>query len=225
MIQIYSTAHAAANGQKFLVYGGAGVGKTPLIATLAEYSPIIGSAEAGLLSLAQYNFPYVIIDTVAQLREFYQWVAGSHEARQFGCPCLDSVSEIGEVILAKEKKATKDPRRAYGEMMDQVVAIVRDFRDLPGRHVYITAKEEFVKEEQTGMLKYQPMMPGSKLGPQLPYFFDYVFRMKRWIDPATKQDFRVLQCKPSLDAIARDRGGRLQEYESADLGAIIKKIQ
>jgi hypothetical protein len=225
MIQIQSTANVAANGQKFLVYGGAGVGKTPLCATLQPWSPIILSAESGLLSLRQYNLPFVEINSVPMLTEAYNWFATSQEAKQFGACCLDSISEMGEVILAKEKAATKDPRKAYGEMMEQIVVLAKKFRDLPGRHIYISCKEEYVSDEASGTSHYTPMMPGKKLGPQLPYFFDYVFRMKRWVDPVSKQDCRALQCKPTFDAVARDRSGVLQEFESADLGAIINKLQ
>lgn len=225
MIQLQSTANVAANGQKFLVYGNAGTGKTPLCASLAPWSPVILSAESGLLSLRQYNLPFVSIESVFMLTEAYNWFATSQEAKQFGACCLDSISEMGEVILAKEKASTKDPRKAYGEMMEQIVVLAKKFRDLPGRHIYISCKEEFVQDEATGAGHYGPMMPGKKLGPQLPYFFDYVFRMKRWVDPATRQDCRALQCKPSFDAVARDRSGVLQEMEPADLGAIINKLQ
>ena len=38
-------------------------------------------------------------------------------------------------MLNAEKKATKDPRQAYGAMQEQMADIIRAFRDLPGRHV------------------------------------------------------------------------------------------
>ncbi len=47
----------ADNGVKFLVYGQAGAGKTSLIPTLPN--PIILSAEAGLLSIADASLPYI----------------------------------------------------------------------------------------------------------------------------------------------------------------------
>ena len=69
-INLKSTRGAASDGVKVLVYGQAGSGKTSLIGTLP--APIIISAEAGLLSLADLDIPYIEITDMASLREAYK---------------------------------------------------------------------------------------------------------------------------------------------------------
>src|SRR5690625_754708 len=97
MIQLKSTSDIASDGMKVLVYGQAGAGKTSLIPTLP--SPVVLSAEGGLLSISQHNIPYIEISTLDDLAKAYQWLTGSEEARQFQSVALDSISEVAEVVL------------------------------------------------------------------------------------------------------------------------------
>lgn len=227
-MQIKSTyGIGAANGVKMLVYGKAGRGKTTLCATCPN--PIILSAESGLLALSRYQLPYVEIKTVDDLTEVFNWAQSSAEAKQFQTICIDSISEIGEVVLtnAKAQKVNGkliDPRQAYGLLIDQVSATIRAFRDLPGFHVYVSAKQEAIKDEQTGIVLNGPFMPGTKLGPSLPYHFDEVFHLDIGKDPATQKDYRFLRTQPDFSNDAKDRSGRLDAIEYPDLGNIIKKI-
>lgn len=212
---------AVGNGLKMLVYGPAGVGKTSLCATAP--SPIILSAEAGLLSLRHTSIPVIEISTVDDLTEAYQWLEQSADAKGFETVCIDSISEIAEVVLANAKRQVKDPRQAYGELIEKMMATVKAYRDLKGKHVYMAAKQEPYKDELTGVVKYIPSMPGSKLGPQLPYLFDEVFRLGINKTPEGKQ-YRFLQTQPDLQYEGKDRSGALDAMEKPDLGHIINKI-
>lgn len=212
----------AANGVKVLVYGKAGRGKTTLCATCPN--PVIFSAESGLLALSNYNLPYVEIRTIKDLTDAFEWAQSSAEAKQFQTLCLDSLSEIGEVVLANAKGQVKDPRQAYGELIDKMTMTIRGFRDLPGYHVYMSAKQEMVKDDATGIALNSPGMPGSKLGQQLPYFFDEVFQLDIGKDPTTQQTYRFLRTQPDFQNDAKDRSGKLDAIEYPDLGAIINKI-
>ena len=219
-ISLKSTLGGSANGVKMLVYGQAGSGKTSLIPTLP--SPVILSAEGGLLSIAGHDLPFIEIADLATLHEAYAWLTGSDEAKQFKSVALDSISEIAEVVLNAEKKATKDPRAAYGAMQEQVTDIVRAFRDLPGRHVMFTAKVEKATDEQ-GRILYAPAMPGNKLAQQLPYFFDEVFalRIERDADGGHQ---RAIMAEGDGLWQAKDRSGKLDAWEAPHLGAIIEKM-
>ena len=139
-INLLLTTTLATNGVKILTYGGAGVGKTTLIPTLPN--PVILSAEGGLLSIKDADLPYIEISTMEELREAYSWLKNSDEAKQFESVAIDSISEIAEVCLGHEKAKAKDPRQAYGEMQTTMAEAIRSFRDLPARHVYMTAKLE-----------------------------------------------------------------------------------
>ena len=219
-INLKSTLGGSANGVKMLVYGQAGAGKTSLIPTLP--SPVILSAEGGLLSIADNDLPFIEITDMATLQEAYMWLRDSDEAKGFQSVALDSISEIAEVVLNAEKKATKDPRQAYGAMQEQVTDIIRSFRDLPGRHIYFTAKCEKATDEQGRML-YSPSMPGNKLGQSLPYFFDEVFALRVERD-GDGNHVRALLTEPDGLWTAKDRSGRLDPWEAPDLGAIIAKM-
>lgn len=218
-INLQSTANVAANGVKVLVYGHAGAGKTSLIKTLP--APVILSAEGGLLSIADSDLPYIEIKTIDDLREAYRW-ATSDEAKQFQSVALDSISEIAEVVLNAEKKLTKDPRQAYGALQEQMTDIIRTFRDLPGKHVYFSAKVEKSQDEQGRML-YAPSMPGAKLGQQLPYFFDEVLALRVEKD-GEGNPMRALMCHSDGLWQAKDRSGKLDAWEAPDLGSIIRKM-
>ena len=219
-INLKSTAGLSANGVKLLVYGNSGAGKTSLIPTLP--SPIVLSAEGGLLSIQDANVPYIEIASMSDLQEAYQWLINSDEAKQFKSVALDSISEIGEVVLNHERKQTKDPRQAYGAMQEQITDIIRAFRDLPNRHVYFTAKCE-KSQDETGKMLYAPSMPGNKTGQSLPYFFDEVMalRVEKDADGVTQ---RALMTDSDGLWQAKDRSGKLDAWEAADLGAIIEKI-
>jgi hypothetical protein len=213
---------ATQNGVKILTYGKSGVGKTVLSATAP--APIILSVEGGTLSLRGAAVPVICIRGFPDLYEAYSWLVGSTEARSIETVCLDSGSEISEVCLAAAKLTNKDPRKAYGEMLDQMLVLFKAFRDLPGKNVYISAKMEWVKDEATGVFKYGPSMPGQKLGPALPYLFDEVFHMG--IGQAQDgRKFRFLQTEADFQYEAKDRSGALAPMEPPDLSAIITKIR
>jgi phage nucleotide-binding protein len=219
-INLKRTNALAADGVKILVYGHAGAGKTSLIPTLP--APIILSAEGGLLSIADADVPYIEIGNVAALHDAYQWIVSSDEAKGFQSVALDSISEIAEVILNHEKKASKDPRAAYGNMQEQMADIIRAFRDLPGKHVYVSAKLEKATDE-LGRILYSPSMPGNKTGQALPYFFDEVLALRVERD-AEGVPQRALMCDSDGLWLAKDRSGRLAAWEAPDLGEIINKI-
>jgi phage nucleotide-binding protein len=219
-INLRSTKGLHANGVKLLVYGNAGTGKTSLIPTLP--TPIVFSAEGGLLSIADADVSYVEVSSYDTLMEAYRWVTESDEAKHFESIALDSISEIAEVVLNHEKKIAKDPRQAYGAMQEQMSDIIRAFRDIPNKHVYFTAKCEKATDE-TGRILYAPSMPGNKTGQQLPYFFDEVLALRVEKD-AEGVAQRALMCDSDGIWQAKDRSGKLDTWEAPDLGSIIAKI-
>jgi hypothetical protein len=185
-------------------------------------SPIVLSAEGGLLSIQDANLPYIEISDMATLREAYTWLTESPEAQAYQSVALDSISEIAEVVLNTEKKATKDPRQAYGAMQEQMADIIRAFRDIPGRHIYMSAKLEKTQDEM-GRVLYAPSMPGNKTGQSLPYFFDEMLALRVEKDSeGTTQ--RALMCDSDGLWLAKERSGKLDPWEPADLGHIIAKI-
>jgi hypothetical protein len=219
-INIRSTGTLSGNGVKMVVYGQSGAGKTSLIPTLPN--PIILSAEGGLLSIQDAQLPYIEISSMADLGEAFLWASQSDEAKQFDTIALDSISEIGEVVLSYEKKENKDARAAYGALSEHMTDAIRSFRDLPGKNVYFSAKLEKSADEM-GKITYNPSMPGKSLTQGLPYFFDLILALRLERD-AEGNVQRALQCRDDGAWLAKDRSGKLDHWEAPDLGAIIRKI-
>lgn len=228
---------AVMSGVKALIYGESGMGKTALCATAPR--PLIVSAESGLLVLNKrnleklygvgnpaitYDIPVIQIRNVQDLTDVHIWLTTSPEAKNFDTVCIDSISEIGEVVLNNAKRVVKDPRQAYGELIEKMESVIRAFRDLPDKNVYMSAKLEPMKDELTGITRYGPSMPGAKLGQKLPYFFDEVFKLAVNKD-AQGQSFRFLQTSSDLQNIAKDRSGALDVMEPPHLTHVFNKIQ
>lgn len=204
-----------------VVYGQAGAGKTSLIKTLPGRVLVV-SAESGLLSLRGFDADVAEVATVDDLRAVHGVLAkGGHG---YDWVAIDSLSEIAEIVLATEKAKTPDPRKAYGTLVDQMMAVCRSFRELP-INVYMSAKAERMKDESTGRMLEVISMPGSKLTNQIPYLFDEIFRLAVGKNPDSGELIRMLQTAPEPTSDAKDRSGRLEHYEPADLGAVVAKIK
>lgn len=228
-------SEAVTYGVKMLGHAPSGSGKTLLAATMPN--PVIISAESGLLSLSRrniervfgpgrddiaYNIPVIKLESALDLEDAYNWATQSEEASDFQSIILDSVTEIMEQILRVAKASAKDPRQAYGVLNDQGEDVVKKFRDIPGKHIYMAAKQGSVTDETSGVTGYGPIMPGKKLGPAMPYLYDLVFALRIGEDDNGK--YRYIQTDRDLQYEAKDRSGMLDFQEEAHLGKIIEKI-
>ena len=207
-------------GLKILVHGPPGAGKTRLCATTGDLEhTLIISAEGGLLSIKEWDIDVVQVTSIRDVYEVYEFLKkGEHDYRWV---CLDSISEIAEVVLQGEKMRSRDARRAYGEMADTVFDLLRGFRNLPF-HVVMLAKQG--REEMEGRMLFAPMLPGRQLTLNIAYLFDEVFALR--VEQNQEGELkRVLQTGKSRSYEAKDRSGRLAMYEEPDLSIIRKKIE
>lgn len=217
-MNITSTKGAKGNGVKILVHGPPGAGKTRLVATLPGKALIL-SAEAGLLSLADEDIDSTTISTIDDLRDAYAFLKkGGHD---YEWVCIDSISEIAEIVLAHEMEQTTNGMRAYGEMAKIVFSVLRNFRSLP-MGVYMTAKQERIQGD-AGLL-FVPMLPGKQLSNGIGHIFDEIFAIRT----AKNEDGtirRALLTQNDGSYEAKDRSGKLEVYEQANIAAIVAKIQ
>jgi len=201
-----------------VIYGQSGVGKTFLASTAPK--PLVLAAEDGLLSLANFNIDYVEIRSINDLAKVYEELAkGDHD---YQTVYFDSLSEVAEVVLAARKKEERDPRRAYGDMAENLVAVVRKFKSLP-MHVVFIAKQTRIEDELTGKQMFGPAFPGKVLPANMPYLVDMVFAMR--IGKHEGKEYRYLQTFPDIQYEAKDRSGILSAKERPNLSAIFDKIQ
>lgn len=215
---------------KICVYGAAGAGKTRLISTLPG-RVLVASAEAGLLSLKRLpaadrkRIEVIEVKSVVQLKEIHAEL--SKPKHGFDWLCLDSVSEIAEITLTELKRKNLDKRAAYGDVVDDVVGMMRSFRDLP-MGVYFAAKERKHENKETGRITYSAAMPGQQLGPSIPYLFDEMFRLTVFSERdenGKTSEARWLLTANDGRSDAKDRSGALDPYEEPHLGNIAEKIR
>lgn len=216
--KITNTKDISAKYIKLLVHGPSGSGKTRLCATTGGKT-IILSAEKGLLSLSGNDIDVWEVKTIDDLREAYLFLTADNI---YEWVCLDSISEIAEVCLLEEKVNNKDVRKAYGELSDTISETVRLFRDL-NKNIYMSSKQDKVKDDMTGQIFYGPSTPGQKLSASLPYYFDEVFSLHTWKDGDGKIQ-SAFQTQRDNQYEAKDRSGALDMIEPPNLSHIYNKI-
>lgn len=224
-IKITSTKGVTSDGVKCLVYGKSGIGKTKLMATAPK--PIILSAEAGLLSLADMDIPVIEIKKESAVQDIYEakeLLMDPDKSKDYDTICLDSITEIGETLLTALKKDNKDPRKAYGDLADVLGTLIRDFRDIKGKNVVFSAKQVRITDDDTGLTSYFAAMPGKTMLNGLPFFFDEVMYMTLAQDEEGIS-YRVLKTQPEFSHDAKDRSGKLNFIEEPNLTKIFNKIK
>ena len=200
-----------------LVYGESGIGKTVLCTTAPK--PLIMSAEQGLLSISDVDVDIVEVKSLADIKEVYTLLK---KGTEYETICLDSLSEIAQVVLAEYKAVEKDPRQAYGKLGEEVLSIVRSFRDLPMNVVFV-AKQDRIVDDMTGRQNYGPLFPGRILTQEVPYQTDIILAMK--FNRKEGKTYRALQTEADIQYAAKDRTGKLDKFEKPDLGALFDKVQ
>ena len=89
-------------GAKLLVYGISGAGKTTLCQTVPGKTLVV-SMEAGLLSIKDAkNVTAIEVKEAAEIEEIAQLLESGK--LDYDTVCLDSVTEMSEIVLANEFK-------------------------------------------------------------------------------------------------------------------------
>lgn len=213
-VRIQSSKDFHVNGIKCVVYGSSGVGKTVLCSTAPR--PIIISAEQGLLSLASLDVPYIEVNNMKDVDDAYKLLKDNPD---YDTICIDSLSEIAEAVLADFKKTVADGRQGYMKLAEALGAFIKNLRDIQGKNIVFIAKAKRIEDEESGTNVYEPHMPGKVLPFNLPYLVDEVL----YYDLDRKGN-RQLCTKANRKWVAKDRSGKLDEFEEPNLTAIFSKI-
>jgi hypothetical protein len=184
---------------------------------------LVISAEAGLLSIKDApNVSAIEVSNYDDLREVYAALKSGE--LDYDSVCLDSVSEISEILLVHEKGRNKDGRMAYQNVSEAVTSLMRSFRDLD-MHVLFLCKEG--KENNDGVFIFGPKMASKPLGDAITYFFDEVLALRvieDQDDDGNPVAARWLQTRIGQGYTAKDRSGKLEAFEEPNLTALIQKL-
>jgi phage nucleotide-binding protein len=215
-IKIKSTKEVSADGANIVIYGESGVGKTTLISHLSN--SIILSADKGLLSISDFDIPYIEINDMQDVDDSYNYIKKNLD--KYDHIIFDSLTEIAEVVLFEMKEGKKDKRQAYGELADAFGVMIRRFRDLSGINTIFLAKRKHIIDEDGQVIGFEPMMPGRVLPHGLPYLTDEVFA---YVMDRKKERAFITSAERKYPA--KDRSGRLDPLEkNPNLNDIINKL-
>src|ERR687891_2756634 len=120
----------------------------------------------------------------------------------------------------------------YGLLAREVIALLKHLQHAPGKTVIFVGVLERIVDE-FNREHWQPQMEGGKAARELPAIVDQVVTMSLfepdgdgWRHEPSKGQVRRLVCRSGNPYAlpAKDRSGRLDLTEPADLGALLAKI-
>lgn len=205
-------------GCKSIIYGPAGSAKTPIAATAPR--PLMLITEPGTLSMKESNIPAYEAYDVKTLNDFFAWFRSSKDINNYDTFCIDSVSQMCEMILTDELRNNKDGRKAYGELSRKSMEIMNGLYYTKQKHLYLIFKEQ--KLDENGTITKRPFIPGQDLPVKIPHLFDFILRLSKTVVPNVGEVLSF-QCNGSYNVMARNRTGNLDDFEPPHFGALVEK--
>lgn len=206
------------SGLKAIVYGPPGSGKTPVFNSAPR--PLLLACEPGLLSMKGSQVPTYQAHTGDAINEFFKWWWESKEPANFDVLGIDSISQMADIFLQEALKKHKHGLQAYGDMAEKTMAILRPLFFQKQKHCYLICKQ--TTEKENGFDVRKPYFPGKNLPTEVPHLYDLILHLDVHGVPNMGQ-VQSFQTKRSHDIMARDRSGKLAEFEPPDFGYIVKK--
>jgi hypothetical protein len=155
---------------------------------------------------------------------------------------VDSITDLTRqaMVWAKkqpeafsEKSGKPDTRGAYGLLGREVIGLLKHLQHANGKTVILVGILEKHTDE-FGRVTWQPQMEGGKAGRELPGIVDQVITLALFardadgalvLDPQRGTERRLVCTAGNRFGLpAKDRSGRLDETEPADLAALLRKI-
>jgi hypothetical protein len=218
-----------------LVYGPSGSGKTSITASLPG-KVLIVNAENGLLSVSS-GVERVVYDITVDangkdLPRDYRFEKLIHLLKvilptmpeKFDWLVFDSLTEISQTLVEGLKKKypdKKDSLPMWGEYNDLMVSFVKQLRDYRPFNILLLALDSTDKDD-TGK-RFIGVDINGKVSSRVPALIDEVFYLKDF-ETSDGKKIKKLITSNYQNIIAKDRSGRLDQFEDPDLSKIIAKI-
>lgn len=210
-------------GFKAIAYGPPGEGKTPLIKTAPR--PVMLVCEPGMLSMRDaHHVPAWEGYTPEKCKEFFDWLAKSHEAKNFDTVCVDSFTQYAEILLKRALQKNTHGLKAYGVMAEEVNETAHLLYYMPQKHVYLVCKETTIDEG--GIRKRRPYFPGQDLNVKMPHLFDAILHIAKAQIPGFIKPQLAIRTLGTIDVMARIRTSKpelFNELEPPNLADLIAK--
>lgn len=231
MIKIKKTGDIASKRFVALVVGPSGIGKTSLVKTLPdpESKILIISAESGLACLSGTNIDVIEVDPSRpseSLQEIYEELDTDKAKKKYSYIFIDSLTEIGQLIISELKKdayygQAKNALPMWGKYGEMMAMIIKSYRDMSDYSVIFTCLDAVEKD---GLEKLESFnIQGSSIKNNIKAWFDLVLFYKVYKDEEGNH-IRKLVTDIAESPLSKDRTGKLDAYEDANLSVIINKI-
>jgi hypothetical protein len=234
MLNIKSTGSVEDKKLYALLYGPSGNGKTWQAKTLnsAGYKTILLNIENGALCLSDSNIDYIDCTKddagnpiprerrLERCKEVLRELSKEEYKRKYNTIFFDSITEYCQFTLERMKldmPEKGDGFKAYGGLLVEMLKLIIGLRDLAHYNVVVTCLSKPDRDE-TGR-RFISFDLSGQIADRIPQFFDFVFYLK--VNPDSSRSF---VCGPTDSIVAKDRSGRLNQIEPADLGAVFNKV-
>jgi len=230
-IQIKKTGQIATKRFVALVVGESGIGKTSLVKTLPgpEDKILLISAESGLACLDGTNIDVIEVEPnspTKSLEEIYEFLSLDTTKKKYKYIFIDSLTEIGQLVVAELKKdphfgQAKNALALWGKYSEIMTMVIKSYRDMSDYSVIFTCLSSI---ERDGMEKIESFnIQGTFIKNSIKSWYDLVLFYKVFTDE-NGDKHRVLVTDTTESPLSKDRTSKLEQYEPADLSAIINKI-
>jgi hypothetical protein len=154
---------------------------------------------------------------------------------------VDSITDLTRQAMAwaktrpeafSERTGKPDTRGAYGLLGREVIGLLKHLQHAPGKTVIFVGVLEKVTDE-FNVTSWQPQMEGSKAAREFPGIVDQVISLQLFsrdgngmpvLDDKASERLFVTKAGNPYGLPAKDRSGRLDQTEPADLGRLLSKI-